>query len=72
MYLAALLVKENKERNKKAKGNTCKKKKSHKKGKEVKKEPHLIKKEEEKEGEKNLEVLASYLVLVLRYCCLLD
>jgi len=37
LYLAALLVKENKERNKKAKGNTCKKKKPHKKGKEVKK-----------------------------------
>jgi len=31
LYLAALLVKENKERNKKAKGNTCKKKKPHKK-----------------------------------------
>jgi len=28
LYLAALLVKENKERNKKAKGNTCKKKKA--------------------------------------------
>jgi len=37
LYLAALLVKENKERNKKAKGNTCKKKSHTKKGKEVKK-----------------------------------
>ena len=68
----ALLVKENKERNKKAKGNTCKKKKPHKKRQRGEKELHLIKKEEEKEGEKNLEVLASYLVLVLRYCCLLN
>ena len=70
MYLAALLVKENKERNKKAKGNTCKKKSRTEKGKEVKKEPHLIKKRRAKK--KNSEVLASCLVLVLRYCCLLN
>jgi len=40
LYLAALLVKENKERNKKAKGNTCKKKKPRKKGQRGEKKSH--------------------------------